>query len=323
MNRSPSHSRKRARQNMLEVRVMSPRIAWIGFLRLLGKLLKFACILAVLTSIGWSIWRGIEHTFYKNPDFRLQVIDLNENPVIDEIALIDFAGIDLARNPSLFDVDVESIKTRLQELPAVVEAKVERHLPGTLMIRVTCRRPEAWVAETGTDLANLRRAGGLLVDPQGYVYPCPERQLHEAEKLPILLVAPLQGHPLSSGQTLEHPELAHCFNLLANVRKADPQSTHWIETIRQANNWSLRLVTRQGTSATFGLSNHERQINKLRAALRHAADRGYQIDTINLIPKFNVPITVRGHAAAPRAIPVSEASVDRPAETLSSLLERH
>lgn len=323
MKRLSSHSRNRTRHSMLEVRVMSPRIAWIGFLRFLGKLIKVACVLAVLTGIGWGIWRGIQHTFYKNPDFRLQVIDLNENPVIDELALLDLAGIDLAKTPSLFDIDIDHTKARLQELPAVMEAKVERHLPGTLMIRVTSRNPEAWVAETGTDLTDLRRAGGLLVDPSGFVYPCPERQLHAAQKLPILLITPQPSHPIAVGQTLSHPELEHCFKLLVQIRKADAQSTHWIETIRQANDWSLRLVTRQGTSATFGLTNHDKQINKLRAALNHAAEKGYQIDTINLIPKFNVPITLRGQNAAPRAIPVSDASIDRPSESLSSLMEHH
>lgn len=323
MKRISSHSRNRTRHSMLEVRVMSPRIAWIGFLRVLGKLIKVACVLAVLTGIGWGIWRGIEHTFYKNPDFRLQLIDLNENPVIDELTLIDLADIDLAKSPSLFDIDIDYAKARLEELPAVMEAKVERHLPGTLMIRVTSRSPEAWVAETGTDLTDVRRAGGPLVDPSGFIYPCPERQLHTAQKLPILLITPQQSHPIAVGEALKHPELEHCFNLLGQIRNADPQSTHWIETIRQANDWSLRLVTRQGTSATFGLTNHDKQINKLRAALNHAAEKGYQIDTINLIPKFNVPITVRGQSAAPRAIPVSDASNDRRSVSLSSLLERH
>lgn len=323
MKRISSHSRNRTRHSMLEVRVMSPRIAWIGFLRLLGKLIKVACVLAVLTGIGWGIWRGIQHTFYQNPDFRLQVIDLNENPVIDELTLIDLAGIDLAKSPSLFDIDVKHTKARLQELPAVMEARVERHLPGTLVVRVTSRTPEAWVAETGSDLTDVRRTGGPLVDSRGFVYPCPERQLHTAQKLPILLISAQQSHPITVGQTLAHPELEHCFNLLGEIRSADPQSTHWIETIRQANDWSLRLVTRQGTSATFGLTNHDKQINKLRAALNHAAVKGYQIDTINLIPKFNVPITLRGQDTAPRAIPVSDASIDRPSESLSSLLERH
>ncbi len=323
MKRKTSRPRRRSQQNVLEVRVMSPRLAWIGLLRVAGKLLKFACVIAALTGIGWGVWRGIQHTFHHNPDFDLKLIDLNENPVLDEAGLIEIANIDLAGEPSLFEVDVEATRQQLLALPAVMDAKVERHLPDTLLVRVTSRTPKAWIAETGGETTELRKEDGLLVDATGHVYPCPPRQLSEAKELPILLVSPDPQHPITAGQALRHPELQHCFNLLESIRQADPESTHWIQTIRQANAWSLRLVTRQGTSATFGLTDHDRQINKLRAALNHAAARGYQIDTINLIPKFNVPITLRGQNTPPRAIPVSEHSHDPSTESLSSLLERH
>jgi predicted ABC-type sugar transport system permease subunit len=47
------------------------------FSRLLGSLTKIACVLAVLVGIGWGVWRGMQHAFYQNPDFRLTVLDLN------------------------------------------------------------------------------------------------------------------------------------------------------------------------------------------------------------------------------------------------------
>ena len=80
-------NRRLHHRNVLEVRVMSPRIAWFGLLRFFAVLAKLACLAAVLTGIGWGVWRGIHHAFYQNPDFRLRVIDLNPNPVIDEPGL--------------------------------------------------------------------------------------------------------------------------------------------------------------------------------------------------------------------------------------------
>jgi len=304
MRRKTSKTRHRTRPSVLEVRVMSPRIAWHGFTRMLGGLLRLALLLAVLGGIGWGIWRGIQHTFHDNPDFRLQVIDLNENPVIDELGLIEIAGIDLTVETSLFEVDVTETRERLEALPAVVEAMVERHLPGTLVVRITSRQPRAWVAETGSDPSGIRAAGGLLVDDSGHLYPCPERQLQEALQLPVLFLNPDDEHPLASNQVLLHPELSRCIKLLDAAAQADSQSPEWIESVRQSNDWSLRLVTREGTSATFGLRDHPAQIEKLRAALEHAARKGYVIDTINLIPRFNVPITVRGENPPPRAVPV-------------------
>lgn len=304
MRRKTSKTRRRTRPSVLEVRVMSPRIAWHNFMRMMGGLLRLALLLAVIGGIGWGIWRGIQHTFHHNPDFRLQVIDLNDNPVINEADLIRIAGIDLTVDTSLFEVDVTETRERLVSMPAVVEAVVERHLPGTLVVRVTNREPRAWVALTGSDLSELRQLGGLLLDRDGHTYPCPERQFEAALKLPIILLDEDAEHPLVSDQVLEHPQLHHCFKLLDVAQQADPESPKWIESIRQSNEWSLRLVTREGTSATFGLRDHTLQIGRLRAALDHAGQKGYIIDTINLIPRFNVPITVRGDRPPPRALPV-------------------
>ena len=41
-----------------------------------------------------------------------------------------------------------------------------------------------------------------------------------------------------------------------------------------------------------GLGDHARQVANFRTALAHATSRGYQSDTINLIPKHNIPITI-------------------------------
>lgn len=315
-----------SRSRVLEVRVMSPRIAWFGFLRLVGKLAKLACILAVITGIGWGVWQGIQRAFYQNPDFQLQVIDLNPNPVIDEAGLAEAAGIDLTA--SIFDIDLEMVSTKLKALPAIADARAERHLPGTLMVRVVARNPRAWISRPQASLSEARRAGAMLVDQNGIAYPCPELQLESAMKLPTIQLPLSEKSPVTAGQHLTHPELAHCLRLLDSAREADPEAVHWIESVSQVNEWSLLLVTRQGTAATFGLGDHERQIRSLRAAMDHSSQKGYSISTINLIPKRNVPITLRDEAAAPRAIPVSEPGPaeireDRRARDLSTLLNRN
>ena len=326
MSRRRTTKPNRSRPQVLEVRVMSPRIAWLGFLSCAGKLVKLACILAVTTGIGWGVWQGIQRAFYKNPDFRLQVIDLNANPVIDEAGIAEAAGIDLTA--SLFDIDVEMVTAKLKALPAIADARAERHLPGTLMVRVVPRSPRAWVSCPEAGLSEVRRAGAMLVGQDGVAYPCPELQLESAMKLPTIQLPVSEKSPVTAGRHLDHPELAHCFRLLDSARDADPEAVHWIESVQQVNEWSLQLVTRQGTAAIFGLGDHERQIRSLRAAMDHSSQKGYSISTINLIPKRNIPITLRDEAAAPRAIPVpepgpAEIRENRRARDLSTLLNRN
>ncbi len=305
---------------------MSPRIAWFGFLKIAGKLTKLACVLAVLVGIGWGVWQGIQRAFYKNPDFRLQVIDLNPNPVIDEVRLAEATGIDLTA--SIFDIDVDEVTTKLKALPDIAEARVERQLPGKLVVRVIPRSPRAWISSTASDLSETRRVGAMLVDRGGMAYPCPELQLENALKLPCILLPLSAVNPIKAGQPVRQPELAHCFRLLDAACASDPDAIHWIESVKQVNEWSLLLLTRAGISATFGLGDHERQIRSLRAAMDHSSQKGYSISTINLIPKHNIPITLRDGGAAPHAIlipepPAGEIREDRRARDLSTLLNRN
>ena len=328
MKKKTTKPRRHTRQSVLQVRVITPRIAWFGFLKLAGKLTKIACVLAVITGIGWGVWRGIQHAFYQNPDFRLQVLDLNPNPVIDELRVASVAGIDLTANPSLFDVEVKGVEEKLRALPEITDARVERHLPGTLVIRVIPRTPKAWISCPAAGITGERRTGGMLEDHDGIAYPCPESLLETAAQLPVVELPVSEEHPIQIGKRIKQRELDACFLLLDSAREADAEALHWIATIRPVNDWSLLLVTRQGTAATFGLDDHARQIASLRAALDHAGEKGYVIDTINLIPKYNIPITLRDGSSPPKAVPVSPEApsgggTNRRARDLSNLLNRN
>jgi hypothetical protein len=329
MKRHTSKPRRHSRQSVLEVRVISPRIVWFRFLKAAGLVLKLACVLALLGGAAWGVWYGIQKLFYKNPDFRLQVIALNANPVIDELGVAAAAGIDLSACPNLFDIDVKAVARKLRNQPAIADARAERHLPETLAVTVTPRLPKAWITCPAAGLAETRRAGAMLVDQTGVAYPCPPLQLESCATLPIIELPASEAHPIQAGANIRHPEFEYCCLLLDAARDADPDALQWIESVRQVNAWSLLLVTRQGTSATFGLGDHASQMESLRAALNHAGDKGYLIETINLIPKYNIPITLREDPAPPpRAIPVSAKDAaggneTRRARDLGNLLKRN
>ena len=326
IKRQTSKVHRRSRSKVLEVRVMSPRIAWFKFLWLAGGFMKIACVVAAITGVCWGIWQGIQHAFYKNPDFQLQIIDLNPNPVIDEAGLAKAAKINLSA--SLFDIDVDGLTEKLKHLPEISYAHVERHLPGTLVVRVIPRAPQAWLVCPDAGFSDTRKVGAMLVDHDGIAYPCPARQLDLAIGLPIIQLPALEKYPIAAGKRVGHSELQHCFHLLNSARDSDSEAVHWIESVRQVNDWSLTLVTRDGTEATFGIGGHEQQIQRFRAAMEHAGEKGYAIRTINLIPKHNIPITLRGESEAPRAIPVSVTAPENPAEDrrsrdLKNLLNRN
>jgi hypothetical protein len=323
--RRTSTTCRRATTSVLEARVISPRIFWYKCLGFLGGLAKLSFVLAAIAAVGWGIWQGVHKAFYQNPDFTLRAIDLNPNPVIDEAGLAEITGLDLASN--LFEIDIENLEAKLSSLPAITEAHVDRHLPDTLVVRVSTRMPQAWIACPDAGIPVNRAAGGILADRSGVAYPCPELQLESAAKLPVIVLSGSPEHEIKVGEKISHPELRPCLALLESSNRTDAEAARWIDTVRQANAWSLLLTTHEKTLATFGLRDHPRQIRRLREALGHAQRKGYTIDTINLIPKENVPITLRDVAPAPRAIPVPEPSPDerraeRRVQDLNSLLNR-
>lgn len=306
--RRTSKPRRRPNTSVLQVRVMSPRIAWLGFLKGMVNLGKVALVLAVLGLIGWGGWYGIKRAFFENPDFRLQVIDLNKNAAIDEFALIEITGIDLSA--SIFKLDTDEITERLRKVPALSTVNVERRLPGTLAVRVIARTPRAWIACPEAGIPAVRKTGGLLVDESAAVFPCTTLQFEEAKDLPFIILPQKDGFPIVAGQPIRHKELQRCFTLLDAARASDREAPHSIESISQANDWSLVLTTREGVKATFGLGDHARQIANFRSAVDHFNRNGETIDTINLIPKENVPVKIRHEASPPRAVPVPEPTAE-------------
>ncbi len=324
--RTSQTRRHRHHVKVLKAEVMSPRIAWINFLDALRALTKIAVVIGLLLAAAYGIRAAIEHTFHRNPDFQLKAINLSPNDVIDEAELVELLEIDLAAN--IFDIDVDAFEAKLMSQPAIASAHVERNLPGTLDFRLTTRKPVAWIACPEEDFPATRRTGSLLVDHEGFTYRCPAGQVGLSQSLPILALSKIEDHPIRDGNTLDHPQYNATLRLLKSVVSQSPDGLRAVDTISQANAWSLLLVTRGGTAATFGLSDHARQLEYLSRALDHARRKGYEIATINLIPKRNVPITLSADTPPPRAIPVTEDTLEETparsqADDLRTLLNRN
>ncbi len=314
--------------SILEVRVSSPRLVWLGFCGILARVIKLGSLLAVVAAIGWACHEGYKRVILDNPDFQLRVIDLNDNPVLDERALVELTGLDLTSN--ITRVDVDAMRQTLLDQPAITSARIERHLPDTLAVRIATRKPRAWIAMPSAGIPVERDVGAMLIDADCFPYPCPELQLEEARSLPVIILTETAAEAgIIQGSPLRHEELQKCIRLLDSARQYTPELLSSIDTIDQPTPWSLRAVIQGGTEAVFGLRDHQRQLTRLRAALIHADSTGREIATINLIPRENIPIILKSDVSPPppRAIPVEEpplTSTDLRREAdLDSLLNRH
>lgn len=307
----------------LQAHVMSPRIAWFSMMRYLRKFAKFAFVLALIGGVVWGVRLGIRRGLVENKEFRLQSIKLTPNPAIDVRDLVRIAGIDV--NGSLFQCNAAEIESRLKALPALSSAAVRREFPGTLIVEVTARQPHAWIASPAHGIAARDLKSGLLVDRAGFAFQCPANLFLAASELPVLRLGEGGTAPVA-GKKVEHPEFSRLMSLYQVACIELPDAARWIESLRQNRKWSLELVTREGTSAHFGLGDHPRQMADFKAALDHARSKNQQISSIELIPERNLPVVLRGDDT-PRAILVEEpdeapAVPDRRARDLEKLIHR-
>lgn len=97
-----------------------------------------ACVFALLGAATWRVWRGMrtEHWFLVS-----QVLIEGELHRINPDHLAALLG--LAKRPSLFFLDLETLRQRLEGHPWVKEVRLERRLPHTLLVQVLEHEPIA------------------------------------------------------------------------------------------------------------------------------------------------------------------------------------
>ena len=306
----------------LQANVVSPRIVWFGFLKACRRCVRLAVLVALGVAAVWGIRTGIQRGLVENKEFKLQAIDLTPNPAIDEQRLVELCHIDL--EGSLFECDATEMESILKDLPEIATANVRREFPGTLVVQVAAREPYAWIAslEQGIEAHDMEK--GLVIDRSGVAFPCPPALRETATRLPVFFVGE-GGEPLAAGERVKHPEYDRLVRLYKVACEEIPDAAQWIYSLRQNRAWSLELLSREGTAASFGLGDHKRQMNDLKAALQHARENSEQIASIELIPERNIPVKLRG-SGTPRAIlvedPTPAASPDRRSRDVQDLLNR-
>ncbi len=322
--RRTSKVRKRHQVLVLRANVMSPRILWFDFRRLLVAGLRWVLLAALALAAGWGLWLGFQKGLLENAEFQIRELTMNDNPALSEERLLKVTGIDL--NGSLFDCDPAGIREKIVSLPEVQSARVTRDFPGSLAIHVVARQPMVWVASPQQGVQPRDPATGLLVDKHGMLFPCTAAMWETAVQLPVIELEP-EELPLEGGLKVVHESFLRGMRLLAQARNSSPEADRWVDTIRQYKDWGAQLVTREGTVATFGHGELERQMSDFLTACEHAAEKGRKIATIKLVGQRNLPVTYQGEPAPEPAEPAASEPAEEnagkaPVSDLQKLLER-
>lgn len=160
---------------------------------------------------------------------RFEVVGNTEERVATE-SVIEAAGVE--PGDQLVGISTAEISRRLEELPWVARARVERILPSTLRIAIDER--EAWVVVEGPQ-------GSFLVDEQGLVLQQGSQRLVVLTDLPLSHIAP--------GMRITAEEFSHVSRIL---RSLPPEIGNRVVSVRARSIDQIQIETGEGPLIHYG-----------------------------------------------------------------------
>ncbi len=197
---------------------------------------------------------------------------------------------------NLLELDLVAVRERLEALPQVETAEVGKILPDRLEIRLSERRPIAWIVCHAAGLRAHSPGSGILVDERGRLFQ--SRHLGpETVGLPSLEVIDATG--LAPGQNLEDPLARDALALLAGIFRRDDPTDPLIEAVSIVNGYTLELRTRSGQRARLSTATPVEDFMRFRLILEEFRSRGLEIDSANLLPRRNAAVRLASSEPRP------------------------
>lgn len=286
-------NRRLGRAHVLDVKLRSSKLRAARFrMAALGLSSCFALLFAAyaLWSAGdWTLRRFV----YENEAFVIREIDLQTDGVIAVEQLRRWAGVSL--NQNLFAVDLPQVQRRLELIPFIQSASLERVFPSTLLVRIVEREPLAKIY-----LPRPRPGGGvdiqtMHVDPAGFVMlPLDPRHRApsappEPEHYPTLVGVNL--NEVQPGRRVESPQFQAALDFLLAFERSPMAGLVDIQRIDISAPEVLQVATGQGSQITFSVKDFDQQLRRWREVADSGQRLGKALATLDLAIPNNVPAT--------------------------------
>lgn len=278
----------------VNLRATSGRVMWCRTKMTTLRATKWLFILAVL-GVGVLLGRSaLQRVFLDSDEFALKQVELwqwegEKTPqLLDHSRLAEVTG--LQPGDSIFSFQLGQLEKDLAALPEVKRVRATRRLPDVLRIQIEERTPLAWVEAPRQRLKGHSYNYGMLVDAEGFCFR-PTRSMSAAvEELPVITTGERGEDTFVSGQKATGREFLRALELVKLSQRYLAEVGWSLPAIGLRNEFSLLAKTHTGTVVTFGLYEHERQLEDLVLILDHARKTSRGIKRINLIPERNIPV---------------------------------
>jgi len=247
-----------------------------------GKLVLGLALVLFLSVHAQEVWSSAVRA---NPAYAVAEFQFQTNGAISPEVAARVAG--LHRNMHVLDIDLEDVRQRLEMLPKVRKVKVERRLPGRLLVELEERLPVAWL--TGC-AAGYTLAQQVAVDASGMVIPCDE--MHRSYvNLPEIEAH--EGVVAVIGQSIKSMELLRAIELLDLMKGRQWHDPRAVRKIEVPGTWSVTAVVRPQGRFVFPVEGNSLSLclDRLQAVLHATVREGREVATVDLQPARNVPVT--------------------------------
>src|ERR1700704_825889 len=291
-NQRVSNTRQRRQQHLLDVRVRSHKATQHRNRRILVALSKIVLVLALVLGVLLGVRFGAKRFFFENPDYQLSQIEIQTDGALQRDQILKAA--DLREGGNIFGVNLGQVRDRLQQLPQVDEVQVIRKLPGEIDIRISERKPIAWITSDKQISDPFASDVAFLVDARGVL-------MKEKKLLPEYLGLPLitgcTSELLEAGKIIDSFETKSALELLRLSTRSFMQTRFQIREIDVSKGYCLLVTDKNRTQVTFGFDNLDAQLQRLEQFLVYSDDSKQELATVNLLVQRNIPVTFMKPAA--------------------------
>lgn len=268
-------------------------------------LIGFICLVALLRIT-------VREAFVKNPQFALRQIVVRTEGPLPVQKIVRTTG--LTEGTNLLMINMRDLRTKLERLPQVRKAALERDHAGRLTIDVQQRTPVAWIECPKLGYLAGREGVGQLLDADAVVFPC-EGLTEAYQALPVVRFEQLsQAAP---GAAVPDFQVKAALKLLAQLQQRFEQGGDEPRLIDIQTPYSMVTTFADKTEITFGVDDLDFQLARLDRIRHEMGERQWQVATLNLLVRGNVPVTFReapnltGLQPIPVAIPVTRSKLSR------------
>jgi len=271
------------------LRVDSPKIREMEKKAAQRRGFKWALGLITIICFAALLKVTVQESILKNPQFELRDVAVQTTGPLTVQKIV--RATLLTRGENLLSINMRDLHTRLRQLPPVKDVSIERDFDAGLMtLRITQRLPVAWLDCPKLGMVAGRPEVGYLLDQEAVPFPC-DVVTESMVSLPVIRYADLTQK--TAGMPIQDLQLTAALKLLKELEQRFELGQPQVRSIDIQTPYSMLATFTDKSAITFGVDDLEVQLARLDRIRVEARQRRWEIETVNLLVRQNVPITFR------------------------------